>query len=110
MSWQPVPKCEKCGNQETIEQKRDFLGFGKCTCTVCKARFANPYSPLTKAYRIGYWIIAFWMGIILLNISTAKIQENGVFTFIFAGVFLFAAIRALRIDAAIRRSIRMLSQ
>jgi hypothetical protein len=110
MSIPPAPKCEKCGNQETIEQRRDFLGFGKCTCTVCKAQFANPNLPLSKAYRLGFWIIAVWMGMILLNTSTAKIQAYGIWTFVFAGVFLFAAIRALRIDAAIRRNIRKRSQ
>jgi hypothetical protein len=104
MSITPALKCGKCGNQETIEQKRDFLGFGKCTCTICKSQFANPYLPLTRAYRIGFWIIVIWMGSAFINISNENIRAYGVMSYVFFAVVLFGAIRALRIDAVIRQN------
>jgi hypothetical protein len=110
MSTPPIPKCEKCGNQETIDQKRDFLGFGKCTCTICKAKFSNPYLPLTKAYRAGFWIIAIWMGSAFINISAENFRAYGAGSYVFFAVVLFAAIRALRIDAVIRKNNSQRSQ
>ena len=106
----PKPKCDKCGNQETIDQKRDFLGFGRCTCTICKAQFANPYLPLSTAYRIGYWIIAIWMASGFYNISAANIRLYGVMAYVFSAIFFFGAVRALWIDSVIRKNIVSRSQ
>ena len=106
MSSEHKPSCEKCGNNETIEQKRNFLGFGECRCTICNSKFENQYEPLSRGYRIGYWIIVAWMGVVLANMSSSNAKQWGTMTFVFAIVFLFGAGRALLKDMSIRKRLK----
>ena len=58
-------KCSACGAEFRSEPKRSFLGFQKLKCPTCQADVAYP---LTRGYRISYWVIAVWMLIGLLGI------------------------------------------
>ena len=56
--------CHSCQTSFTAEPKRTFLGFQKMACPACKADMVYP---LTRGYRITYWVIFAFMAITILS-------------------------------------------
>lgn len=116
----PKPRCSGCGNQETIDRKRTFLGFSKCICSICNSKFADPSAPLSKPYRVGYWVIAIGLTIAFLPKLPRFIGEvlGSIMHYPSALLptlieqwpfllFITGAIIALRKDAIIRKRIHL---
>ena len=105
-------QCPKCGNRETINRKKSFLGFQKCVCTVCNSKFDDPSTPLSKGYRITYWVVGIWFAVVLLGklpaIIVAAAYGPGTLLTVLVEqwafiLFVGGAVWALRKDAAIRK-------
>lgn len=116
----PKPRCSNCGNHETVDRKRSFLGFSKYVCSICKSKFADPMIPLSKAYRVGYWAITIGLTIAFLPKLPRFIGEvlGSIMHYPSALIptlveqwpfllFIGGAIIALRKDAVIRKRIRL---
>jgi|GEM_PF-836871 len=116
----PKPRCNNCGNQETVERKRSFLGFGKCVCSICESKFADPLVPLSKGYRIGYWVMAIGLTLAFLPklprfigevIGSVMYYPSALLTTLIEQwpflLFITGAVIALRKDAVIRKRIRL---
>lgn len=55
--------CGACGSAGTVQCRRSFLGFWRCTCGKCGGGVLRP---LTDGYRATYWIVGVLFGISLL--------------------------------------------
>ena len=65
--------CTTCKHQFIFVPKRSFLGFQKLICPACGA---SVIYPLTKGYRITYWIVFIFM--VLLIIGSYAQGEIGI--------------------------------
>ena len=50
--------CQACDSNFTAEPKRTFLGFQRLQCPSCSAKVVYP---LTKGYRVTYWVLLIFM-------------------------------------------------
>jgi hypothetical protein len=67
--------CTHCKKRMRAVPKRSFLGFPKFTCPSCSKIFLYP---LTKGYRILYWVfIAIFSAISLAALLAGKIAFPG---------------------------------
>ncbi len=57
-------QCRSCGHTFRQAPKRTFLGFQRLKCPSCGKDVIHP---LTKGYRITYWVIVAWMALRLLS-------------------------------------------
>jgi hypothetical protein len=59
MPLKPInAQCPSCGAIFNAQPKRTFLGFQKLGCPNCKKKVVYP---LTKGYRITYWVLFAFM-------------------------------------------------
>ena len=56
--------CRSCGTAFVAEPKRTFLGFQRLTCPTCKGKVVYP---LTRGYRITYWVILAMMALAIVG-------------------------------------------
>ncbi len=114
MATPTTHQCE-CGNDTSFDHKKSFLGFTKLVCTVCKKQHDDQSAPLSKGYRITYWIIGVWFGLALLDktpIFIAAAKEGLYVLFIilmeqsFLILFVVGSIGALKKDALIQKQNR----
>ena len=85
--------CKKCNANSTTTPEQSFLGFQKITCQNCGERLLYP---LTKGYRIAYFVLLILMGIMLVN----GLKDGNVG---FPGGIGIAIIIALVRDCSIRK-------
>lgn len=108
-----IVQCGACGNRETINCNRSFLGFQKCTCTNCNSKFDDPSTPLSSSYRIIYQVLGVLCGYALfkklpLIIAAATYGEAALRDVLLQNFFLIlfvgGSIWALWKDAVIRKN------
>jgi len=108
-----ISECSKCGNRTSFSNKKSFLGFSKLVCTECKNKFNDPSTPLSKGYRIIYWVLGILFTLVLINkIPTFIAAANQDLELLFHAIleqwppilFVVGAIWALWKDAIIRKS------
>lgn len=110
--------CTKCNSSFTSEPKRSFWGFLKFYCSKCEKEFSFP---LTKGYRIGYFVALVIISVGLVNgffvleqFRQAEMEKTGQFIQPFTIKFylskmwfglllLVASIYALAKDVFLRR-------
>ena len=106
-------QCE-CGNTNSFDRKKSFLGFTRLICPSCKKQYDDPSTPLGKGYQITYWIFGVGIGLSLLNkipifITAAQKGVDVFFTVLMEQwlllLFFLGSILALKKDAQIRKSI-----
>jgi len=85
--------CQSCNSNFMAEPRRTFLGFQKLKCTFCGIEATYP---LTRAYRITYWVIFGVMVAIIIN-SFAEGQIG------FPGGIGIAVLVALVLDWRLKR-------
>ena len=88
--------CHSCSAGFTAEPKQTFLGFQKMTCPSCKAEVVYP---LTRGYRITYWVIFAIMVITVLS----EFAQGGIG---FPGGLGIAVLIALFGDWTIQKRVR----
>ncbi len=88
--------CQSCGTSFSADPKRTFLGFQKMTCLSCKKEVVYP---LTRGYRITYWVIFAFMAITVLS----AFSQGGIG---FPGGLGIAVLIALFRDWAIQKKVR----
>ena len=87
--------CPSCKASFSAEPKQTFLGFQRMTCPSCSADVTYP---LTRGYRIAYWIIA---SLMLVTIAYSFTEgEIG-----FPGGLGIAVLIALVIDWRLQRKV-----
>ena len=65
--------CRSCQTSFSAEPKRTFLGFQRMTCPACKA---DVVYPLTRGYRITYWV--FFALMVITIVSTFAQGDIGL--------------------------------
>lgn len=88
--------CQSCRTSFAAEPKRTFLGFQKLTCPSCNAKVIYP---LTRGYRITYWVIFAIMVITVLG----AFAQGGIG---FPGGLGIAVLIALLKDWTIQKRVR----
>ena len=88
-----IASCSKCRSIFNGEPDRTFLGFQRMVCPKCGNRLSYP---LSRGYRIFYWMMLVLMG---LMIVAAFAQGD----FAFPGIIGICMIVALVRDARLRR-------
>ena len=69
-------KCINCNASAEYEIKKSFLGFQKFKCKECEQE--NLY-PLTKGYRITYWVVVIWFSLFsMASIIRGEIPLPGI--------------------------------
>lgn len=91
--------CRKCAAEFSAAPTRSFLGFQRASCPMCRA---TTLYPLTRVYRITYWVMLAAM--VLAFIGN---QQQGVISF--PGLIGMGVIVALVRDARIRGEVRTAS-
>ena len=87
-------KCPSCGREFRAGPKKSFLGFKKMRCPGCSK---DVVYPLTKSYRVIYWlIVALMLVVVAVNISNGRTS--------YPDLVGFAAVFALVEDARIRKA------
>ena len=87
--------CQSCNSSFATEPRKTFLGFQKLKCTFCGIEATYP---LTRAYRIAYWVIFAVMAATIAN-SFAEGQIG------FPGGLGVGVLVALFIDWRLKRKI-----
>ena len=88
-----IASCPKCKNMFNGEPRKTFLGFQKLVCPRCRNGLAYP---LTRGYRIFYWVMLVLMGLMIVE---AFAQGD----FALPGIVGICMIVALVRDARLRR-------
>lgn len=87
--------CQSCNSSFTTEPRKTFLGFQKLTCTFCGTEATYP---LTRGYRITYWVtFGVMVATIINSVSEGQIG--------FPGGIGIAVLVALVIDWRLKRRI-----
>ena len=88
--------CQSCRTSFSAAPKRTFLGFQRMACPSCKAEVVYP---LTRGYRITYWVIFAFMAFTVLT----AFAQGGIG---FPGGLGIAVLIALFRDWTIQKRVR----
>lgn len=89
-------KCQSCGTAFEATPKRSFFGFQLVTCPSCQKQNRLP---LTKGYRITYYVVLAWMA---LTIAIEAASGNIAFP---GGIGILVLI-ALALDFKAKRQLK----
>ena len=75
-------ECQSCNSKE-MKRKRSFLGFEKLICLNCGKYLEYP---LSSGYRVTYWILGVWFGLVLLDKIPVLIRALSISSALFMNI------------------------